>query len=291
MTHRNTLTFSSNTTLPSPGPWPAWLVAALFVLLFGPTMYWLWERWTMSVWSNGHGIVVTLVVGYLVWEELKRTKHLPLDPSPLGFIILAPTLLLHMLDTGIHSQLLSAIALIASLPGFSLLFLGKKRTKIILFPLLTLFLTIPIPLTFTESIHIARRHLSTEGATWLLKLIGIPVYSYDTTIEIENGTLQVADACSGFATLYATVTVAFLTAYLCRSLIRKTLILIIAAPLAISINIVRVFILTLLVKWYGLDVLKTSAHEISGLLTFMIALPIIFLLGRDSTQQQSFESR
>ena len=51
-------------------------------------------------------------------------------------------------------------------------------------------------------------------------------------------------------------------------------------PLAISVNIVRVLLLTLLVHWIGLDVLNTSAHEISGLLTFAVALPIIFWIGR-----------
>ncbi|PKM12351.1 MAG: exosortase [Gammaproteobacteria bacterium HGW-Gammaproteobacteria-3] len=249
--------------------------------LFAPTLSWLWERWTLSVWSNGHGIVVTLVVAYLIAGELKRYRHLPADPTPLGFIILIPSVLLHMLDTGIHSQLLSAFALIASLPGFSLLFLGKKRTLAIIFPLLTLFLTIPIPLSFTESIHLLLRHIATHSVAWLLRLFNIPVYTHGTTIQIENGTLQVADACSGFATLYATVTVALLTAYLCRNLLRRSLVLIIAVPLAISINIVRVFVLTLLVKWFGLDVLATSAHEISGLVTFMIALPIIFLLGQE----------
>ena len=32
--------------------------------------------------------------------------------------------------------------------------------------------------------------------------------------------------------------------------------------------------------WIGLDVLATSAHEISGLATFVVALPIVFWLGR-----------
>ncbi|MBN1378894.1 MAG: exosortase/archaeosortase family protein [Gammaproteobacteria bacterium] len=261
--------------------WLVGLILLLFFLVFAPTMYWLWERWTMSVWSNGHGIVVTLAIAFLVREELKHNSHLPLDPTPLGFMILIPALLLHMLDTGIHSQLLSAFALILSLPGFSLLFLGKSKTKTILFLLLALFLTIPIPLAFTESIHLALRYIATDSTVWLLRLFDIPVYAKDTTIQIENGSLQVADACSGFATLYATVTVALLTAYLCRNTPRRIIVLAIAAPLAISVNIVRVFILTLLVKWFGLDVLNTSAHEISGLFTFMVALPIIFIIGRD----------
>ena len=272
-------------------PWLPWILAMEFLLLFAPTLYWLWERWTMSVWSNGHGIVVTLVVCYLIREELKQNSYLPIDPTPLGFIFLIPALLLHMLDTGIHSQLLSALALMSSLPAFSLIFLGVSRTKAIIFPLLTLFLTIPIPLTFTESTHLALRYIATDSVAWLLRLFNIPVFKQGTTLQIENGSLQVADACSGFSTLYATVTVAILTAYLCRNLIRRTIVLTIAIPLAISVNIARVFVLTLLVKWFGLDVLKTSAHEISGLLTFVIALPIIFLIGHDKiVEQQNIEN-
>ena len=116
---------------------------------------------------------------------------------------------------------------------------------------------------------------------WLLPFFGVPVFASGTLLEIPNGSLQVADACSGFSILYATVTVAILTAYFCSDNRHRVIILIIAAPLAIGVNIVRVLLLTLLVQWFGLDVLKTSAHEISGLLTFVVALPIIFWLGRN----------
>lgn len=192
---------------------------------------------------------------------------------------------MHMIDTGMHSQLLSGVALFLSLPGLALLFLGTERTKAILFPLSILMLTLPIPLVFTESIHLALRHIATKSVAWLLKLFGIPVFSTGTSLEVEGGSLTVADACSGFATLYAAITIAILTAYFCNSTYRRILILLIAAPLAIAVNIMRVLVLTLLVNWFGLDVLKTSAHEISGLMTFMIALPIIFYLGQNPVNE------
>ena len=260
--------------------WALWLAAALLLLLFAPTMLWLWDRWTMSIWHNGHGIIIALVVGYLVWVELRKQRGLPISSNPWGFAILIPALLLHMLDTSMHSQLLSAFALFLSLPGLSLLFLGTQRTKAIIFPLSTLFLTLPIPLFLTESIHLALRHIAADSVAWLLPFFGVPVFATGTLLEIPNGSLLVADACSGFSTLYATITVAILTAYLCPVAHRKILVLLIAIPLAIGVNIVRVLLLTLLVHWVGLDVLKTSAHEISGLLTFAVALPIIFWLGR-----------
>ncbi|MDD5578556.1 MAG: exosortase/archaeosortase family protein [Methylobacter sp.] len=261
--------------------WLLWLLPVELVVLFAPTFLWLWDRWTMSVWQNGHGILVTGLVLYFIWEELQKLKYLPQSSNPWGFVLVIPALMIHMLDTGIHSQLLSAAALFLSLPGFSLLFFGTKRTKAILFPLATLFLTLPIPLVFTESIHLILRHIATKSVSWLLKLFGVPVFSTGTLLQVENGSLMVADACSGFATLYAAVTISILTAYFCQDVRRRILVLLIAVPLAIGVNIIRVLLLTLLVNWFGLDVLATSAHEISGLLTFMIALPIIFFLGQN----------
>jgi len=266
-------------------PMLIWLVIFLLALLFAPTIAWLFERWTMGVWHNGHGILIAGVVIYLIWSELKKHNQLAKSASPWGFAILVPALFIHMLDAGMHTQLLSAAAFFISLPGLSLLFLGSERTKVILFPLAMLIFTLPIPLTFTESIHMALRRIATDSTGWLLNVFGIPNFTSGTLIEIPNGSLRVADACSGFSTLYATITIAILTAYLCPSIIRRIAVLLIAIPLAIGVNIVRVFVLTMLVHWVGLDVLATAAHEISGLLTFVVALPIIFWLGQDSIEE------
>jgi exosortase len=276
-----TIPRSTLTQLKKQPSWLLWFVAIQFLVLFAPTFLWLWERWTMSVWQNGHGLLVTALVIYLIRGELLKRQSLPVASNAWGFAILIPALLMYMLDTGIHSQLLSGIALVFSLPGFSLLFLGTDRTKAILFPLATLLLTLPIPLVFTESIHLALRHIATKSVAILLKLMGVPVFSSGTLLEVEGGSLMVADACSGFATLYAAMTIAILTAYFCTSTTRRILLILIAAPLAVAVNIARVLVLTLLVNWFGLDILATSAHEISGLLTFMIALPIIFYLGQE----------
>jgi len=257
-----------------------WLTCTLLTALFAPTIVWLWDRWTMGVWHNGHSILIAGVVIYLIWKELQNNNALTKSSSPLGFALLIPALLLLMLDTGIHTQLLSAAALFLALPGLSLLFLGIKRTKVILFPLSMLLFTLPIPLAFTESIHLALRHIAAKSVGWLLRQFGVPNFTSGTLIEIPNGSLQVADACSGFSILYATITIAILTAYMCPSIIRRILVLAIAIPLAIGVNVIRVFVLTMLVHWIGLDVLATSAHEISGLLTFVVALPIIFWLGQ-----------
>jgi len=260
--------------------WVPWLILLQVVILYAPTLSWLIDRWTLDVWHHGHGILITPIVAYLIWQELRTRRDLPRSANPWGFAFLIPSLALHMLDSGINSQLLAAASLFLSLPGFSLLFLGTERTKAIAFLLLILFLTLPIPLAFTESLHLLLRRIATDGSSALLQLFDIPVYSHGTTLEVPNGVLQVADACSGFSTLYASVTLALLVAYFCQDKRRRVLVLLVAAPLAVGVNILRVMLLALLVYWFGIDVLHTSLHQISGLLTFAISLPIIFWLGQ-----------
>jgi exosortase len=267
--------------------WLLGVIILLLLILYMPTLQWLWVRWTMSVWQNGHGILVFALVIYFIWKELQKLKHLPASSNSWGYIILIPSLLLYMLDTGINTQLLSSFAMFSSLIGLSLLFLGAVKTKIILFPLLTMLLTLPIPLVFTETMHLMLRHIATKSVAFILSQMGIPVFTSGTILEIEGGTLMVADACSGFATLYAALTIAILTAYFCTSTKRRLILLLIAAPLAIGVNIIRVLVLALLVNYYGLNILATSAHELSGLLTFMVALPIIFIIGKNPVNHKN----
>ena len=135
------------------------IVIATLVAVYAPTLSWLWDRWTLSVWQHAHGVLIPPVVAYFVYLELQGVRHLPPASSPWGFAILVPALLLHVLDTGMHTQLLSAVSLILALPGLSLLFIGTARTKAILFPLAFAAFALPIPLALTEDVHLALRHV------------------------------------------------------------------------------------------------------------------------------------
>lgn len=255
------------------------IVSVQLAVLYEPTLIWLWERWTLSVWQNAHGLIILPVIGYLIWKELRKIRHLPPDSSSLGFVVLIPALILHMLDAGMNTGLLSAIAFVLALPGLSLLFLGVQRTKKILFPIVFMFFTLPIPLVFTEHLHLVLRRITATAAAFIIPKLGIPLYSEEMTLHIPNGMLYVADACSGFSTLYAAIATASLVAYMCPDIRRRILVMVVAAPVAIYANIMRIILLVLLVYWKGTDILNTSWHPVSGLLTFAISLPVIFWLG------------
>ena len=50
----------------------------------------------------------------------------------------------------------------------------------------------------------------------------------------------------------------------------------------VGANLLRVVALVLLVVWRGDAILETFVHPLSGMLTFALALPIIFWLGGES---------
>ena len=263
------------------------LLLAELVVLYAPTAVFLWERWTMSVWHNAHGALVPPIVAYLIYQELKRFKGSPARGSAWGFVLLVPALLLHAIDAGMHTQLLAAASILVALPGLSLLLIGVDRTRAIAFPLVFLAAALPIPLGMTEQIHMQLRLIATAATAWVMPLLGIPVFVEGTTLHVAAGPIEVSDACSGFSTLYAAGAVALLTAYSTPAWHRRALVLLAAAPLAIAANILRIVSLVVLVIWQGPGVLDTFIHPLSGMLTFALALPIIFWLGGELAPERA----
>jgi exosortase len=256
-------------------------VVAGLAVVYAPTLNWLFERWTISVWQHAHGLFIPPMVAWLVYGELKKHRDLPRSSSAWGFGLLVPALLLHVLDTGIQTQLLSAASIVVALPGLSLLFLGWPRTKKILFPLLFFGFALPIPLALTEGLHLFLRQITTALVTPMLSATGVSLFVEGTTVHLPNANVEIADACSGFSTLYASMAFAFLLAYFTSSSRRRVLLLAVAAPIAIASNVARMFLLLHLVVWQGPWVLDTFLHPLSGMLTFAIALPVLLWIGSD----------
>jgi exosortase len=255
------------------------LVLVEILILYLPALRWLIDRWTMSVWHNAHGMFTAVLVIFFVWRQLRQARHLPISSSAWGFAFVLPALIIHSLDAAMHTQLLAAVSLVLILPGLSLLFLGAERTRLIAFPLAFAALMLPIPLALTESLQMRLREVTTLSTAAIIPRLGVPVFVEGTTLHLPNVSLLVSDACSGFSTLYAAMVVASLTAYNTASLRRGILVLTAAPLIAVAANIVRVTLLSFLVNWRGGDVLGTWLHPASGILTFFLALPIIFWLG------------
>ena len=258
-----------------------WLLHGLwlapFVAAVAPTVLWLLDRyWSRNVWSNVHGAFMPFIFGYLAWQELRKDGSERQESSPWGFAFFVPGMALIALDAAIRSQLLSAIGLIVCAPGLSLLLLGARRTRAIAFPLVILSFMLPIPAAFVSALYLWLREATAIGTAALVSFIGIPISRSGTLLSFPGGNVLVADACSGFATLYAAAASALILAHMSSSPIRRVLLLGLAAPIALAANVIRVTVLTLAVHSYGPGTLETPLHQWTGIAAFALVLAALF---------------
>jgi exosortase len=248
------------------------------VAAFAPTFAWLWHRWTRSVWSNAHGMFMPIILAWLVRDKLRAEEAPEPESSAWGFAFLIPGLSMLALDSAIRTELMAATGLVVCLPGLSLLFLGARRTRALIFPLMLAPLMLPIPAAALAPISLTLREVSAWGAAQFVALAGIPVIREGTDLLIPRGPIYVTDACSGTQTLLAAVTLSFILAYFTPSTLRRVVLLVGAWILAVVCNMLRVASLVMLVHYWGYPLLQTKLHETSGMLSFSLALIALFLL-------------
>src|SRR5664280_3816559 len=87
---------------------PGWAAHTLWILpailVFAPTIHWLWQRWTMSVWHNVHGLFIPFVVAYLICKVLRSDPIVDAEQSAWGFLFLVVALGMIVLDSAIQTQ-------------------------------------------------------------------------------------------------------------------------------------------------------------------------------------------
>jgi exosortase len=259
-----------------------WLAGAAWVALFFPTIHWLWKHWTASVWLNNHGIFMPAVIGFLAYQALRDDPNDRPESSAAGFLWLIPACALAAIDASLRTGTLGVLALVASLPGVSLLVLGAARTRLLAVPLALGLLMVPIPNLIATDIGL--RQLTAAGVEPVLHLLGVSALRVGTVIQLAGAgnVFVVANACSGVSTLYASVATAVVLACYARSHSRRLALLAAAAPLAILANVLRVVALILLSSGVGSWIMDTPIHPATGVATFGAVLcGLLLIAGRD----------
>jgi exosortase len=247
-------------------------------LTAAPVGYFLAVAWTRSIWENGHGLFTPFVVVALAYRALRNEPVKDEAPSLWGFLVLAPALFLVWVDSVVKTDFLRAFGLVLCLPGLSLLLLGRRRTRALRFPLFLSFFMLPFPPGLLATLQEPLQLFTTAGSGWFLRFLGQPAFVEGTQLHMPHGTFLVVQQCSGFSALYAAITVSLILAHLSRSTLHRLVLVLVAVPLALAGNVLRVGVLGLLAEWRGYEILATPIHSISGYASFLLALGVLFLL-------------
>ncbi len=244
-------------------------VLLLLLADFFPTIQWFYERWTQSIWRDGHGLFIPFVMYYIGRKILTGQSAVVEDASLLGLAFLVPGLSLVMLDAGIHTHYLAGIGLVLSLPGLSLLILGKKRTKALSFVFVLGVFLVPLPAVVSRAFLL--RDITADAVAMIYRSLGFAVVIENKTLFFSDLTFMIADTCSGYALLTAGTAIALILVYLTTSRIRRALVLLAVFPVALATNVARSVILIALTMGFGTKILSSPIHPATGIAAFMVS--------------------
>jgi exosortase len=260
-------------------PWAIWvgILSLLFLVLYGPILKALVSDW----WNDpnyGHGFLVPVFAGYVLWTQRARLARIPIKPANFGLVVMLGALgvlLAGSLGAELFSSRVSMLILIA---GIVLFLAGWKLLRAVSFPLAFLVLMIPIPILIFNEIAFPLQLLASRFATFWLQLFNVPVLREGNLIILPNYTLEVVDACSGIRSLMTLITLAIAYGYFVegRRWARYLLVLLMI-PIAIVSNAIRIMGAGILTFHFGQAAAEGFFHEFSGWVIFVAAMVMMFV--------------
>jgi len=168
--------------------------------------------------------------------------------------------------------------------GFAFSF-GKAAVKSAYFPLLFLFLTVPLPNFLLERVISLLQAGSAEITEVLFNLTGVPVLREGLVFHLARVNIEVARECSGIRSTIALFILALpVVHYGLHSLWRKLFFLACAFFMMILKNGIRIATLTLLAMYVDPGFLTGKLHHQGGIVFFLLGLllllPVLLLLQR-----------
>lgn len=262
--------------------WLATLVASVVALgfVYWHTIDWWWKIWWADESYYSHGALIPFISGFVVYFNRNKIKRTPVEPTLMGFAVLVPAIAVQFIGHRGGILSVAGLSLPLALYGLSLILMGKRVTRELLFPIIFLFFMCVPPTQYVEKLGFKIQMLSTTLATIGLKAIGLDAIQKGNQIHLPNIQVEVARACSGFRMLIALLAFTTLFAYMKEGARWGRLVLIaLVIPLSLFANAVRVLLIALVGEYRGEETMHVF-HDYSGYIVLVIAFFLLTLIAR-----------
>jgi exosortase len=229
-----------------------------------------------------HILLILPVSAALIYLERKSlSSHVA--PSPYGAILLVISILIFGLakwglagrpDQGLF---VSMCGLVICWIGVVLFCFGSDVFRKLMFPLCFPLWLAPIPAVALNKIVDLLQEGSASFTHLLFNSVGIPVNQNGVVLSIPGLNIEVAKECSSIrSSLMLLVTSLILAQVFLRSVWRKIFVVLVAIPLTVVKNGIRIFTLAVLGTYVDPAFLTGRLHHNGGILFFLLALAVIF---------------
>jgi len=256
--------------------WSAVLIGLVGILYAGVLKILVGQWWNEP--DYGHGFLVPLFSGYVVWRQRERLFKTESKPANFGLLVMVGAVVLLLVGSLGAELFTSRISLLVLLAGMILFLVGWKVLRALSFPLAFLLLMIPIPAVIYNQITFPLQLIASRFATFWLELVQVPVLREGNVLILPNYSLEVVEACSGIRSLMTLITLAVAYGYLVepRRWVRYSLV-ILMIPIAIVSNAIRIMGTGVLTYRFGPKAAEGFFHEFSGWVIFLAALILMFV--------------
>ena len=156
---------------------------------------------------------------------------------------------------------------------------GLIAFRTFFFPACFLFWIVPWPQNFLDFAVGSLQQYSASTVYWMFQAAHIPVLRDGVVLSIPGLTIEVAKECSSIrSSLILLVSSMVLAQLFLRTKWRKAVVMLIAVPLSVIKNAIRIFVLALLGVHVNRGFLTGRLHRQGGAVFYAGALIVIFLL-------------
>ncbi len=255
---------------------PLWAVFLPLAVGYATTLTWCVERWNAPTQYFAHCWLLPFVAAVVLWLGREQWRGRPRETDLRALWLLIPGLLLHLAGAALMIDSWSATSLVLVVPGAAWLALGARRLQG-LWPVLWLVLfAVPAPMFVEGRLAFELKEVAVSGGAAVANLLGAGVArTGDRLVPAGvDGSLFVAEACGGLRSLLSMVTLAYCLAFFTgppRPL-RRVVLLVLAGPLAVAANVLRIAALCLLARWFGIPFAEGTGHTLANAVEWLTLL-------------------
>jgi exosortase len=256
------------------------LLLAVVVFVYYASFAAMVQTWRSSE-AYSHGFLIPVISGFLVWRKRKDIGSAPRETDPRGFLLLLGGIVLLLAGSLAFEAFTIRVSFLVVISGLIYLLLGKYILRELLFPLGYLFLMIPLPHIVMKSIAVGMKFTYAKITYRVISSTGVPIVRDGVRLDLPNVSLVVADYCTGVLSIIAIVALSVVYAYLTqRTLFGKVTLVILAVPIALLGNMLRLVSTVWLTYYFGRGVLDSAIHQFHGVFNFLITIAFLVLLGK-----------
>ena len=228
--------------------------------------------------TYSYGFVVVPIAAFLAWRCRNRVKILHPAPSLFGLALLLLFAVIWVAGNVADVQVVQQFAFIGLLDALVWAFLGSSAARVLRFPLLFLFFSVPAGQNLVGPLQ----RLTAAFAVNAVRFSGIPAVQNGLVISTPSGDWRIAEACSGIRYLTSSLLIGVLFAGIAfRNWKRRVALIVMSALVPVLANAVRAYMIILLAYFSNNRIATGVDHVLYGWVFFSLvtAMLIGFALG------------